>query len=94
MKKLHVKAIEGTEKGNANFDELISILVKVDYMRYLIQNMQEHFFEAYDADNEEDVKWIAWEFNRNRAYTAIISNALCTIQEQLEKLNLSRNSYL
>ena len=53
-------------------DDLTGIAVMVDCLRYTVQELQDDFFERYDSKNKEQEKYIAWEFNRNRARAEIV----------------------
>ena len=74
----------------SNKDDLYGIVKMVDYLRYTVQELQEDFFEKYDSENKESVKYIAWEFNRNRARAEIIFHSLWDIEQELNKLGVKR----
>lgn len=71
-------------------DDLISIVTMVDCLRYTVQELQEYFFDKFDSKNKEEVAYIAWEFNRNRARAEIINRSLWDIEKELNKLGVKR----
>lgn len=66
-------------------DELVSAAVALDAANYIIQEMQEDFFDAFNRDSDEDKFRILWEFNRNRAKMAILSTLIHEISQAFEK---------
>lgn len=72
-------------------DELVLTAEKIDSLAYIVQEMGEYFFEKFDPEKgKEDQQAILWEFHRNRAKFAIISNYLCQIQQELELNGIKR----
>lgn len=48
-------------------DDLIAISLQVNALQYIVQDLQEGFFETFNSEDEKDRPKIIWEFNRNRA---------------------------
>ena len=66
-------------------DELISVAVCFDSIRYLIQEIDEDYFARYDRSNPNDVISIAWEYNRNRAKINAVSKLLYEMEQIFEE---------
>lgn len=71
-------------------DDLNSIAVSVDCARYIVQDIQEGYFESLDSQDEEDKKWILWEFKRNRAKMMVVGKLIYEIQQELAQLGATR----
>ncbi len=57
----------------------------MDAAQYIIQDLQEDFFDCYNSSSDDD-KWkILWEYNRNRAKTAVLSRLVYEISQVFEK---------
>ncbi len=62
-------------------DELIGAAVALDSARYIIQDLQEDFFDCYNSSSDDD-KWrILHEFNRGRAKMAVLSHLIYEISQ-------------
>jgi hypothetical protein len=57
-------------------DNLIGSAVALDTIEYIMQDMQEEYFDKFDKHNKD---WIVWEFARNRARM----NAIVTLFREI-----------
>ncbi len=71
-------------------DDLIAISLQVNALQYIVQDLQEGFFETFNSEDEKDRPKIIWEFNRNRARTYIISEGLYQVEQILSQLGANR----
>lgn len=76
-------------ENNTNYvnkDELVGAAVALDVAQYIIQDLQEDFFDCYDSSSDDDKYKILWEYNRNRAKMAALSMLIYEISQAF-KLN-------
>lgn len=71
-------------------DALGRIAYIMDSMNYILQDVQEGYFEKYDPERADGHKGIVWEFPRNRAKTAALSLLMEQIQQALGEVGISR----
>jgi len=70
-------------------DDLCELAKAVEIMRYVIQGITEDFFNKFNGENKDDGWKIAWEFNRNRARAAILSDYLFEMEKTLKQFDIT-----
>ena len=70
-------------------DDIYRLAKAVEIMRYIVQEIEEDFFDAYNPSNKDDHWRIAHEFRRNRAKTEILADNLREIEEELKKHDIT-----
>ena len=92
MQNVKIKAEESQkESALIHPDELQEVVLLVDCLRYTVSDMGNGFFDCYNPrEDREDMKCVAWEFNRNRARFGIIENLLYQIEQQLHDCGVRR----
>ena len=68
-----------------NKDNLIGSALAIDAMEYILQDIQEDYFDKFNVKNEKDNFSIIYEFNRNRAKIAVISLLLNQIKNEFKE---------
>lgn len=62
----------------------------IDSSRYILQDVQEDYFEKYDSVNKKDADLLCWEFSRNRAKVLAISQLLYEAEKVLAQADIVR----
>ena len=75
-------------QDNISRDDLISAAVALDTAEYLLQDLQEDYFDL-DSSEPEGQMAIVYEFSRARAKTAALRLALEQISSAFSKLNIN-----
>ena len=70
-------------------DDLCELAKAVEIMRYTIQDIVEEFFDKYNSGNDADHFGIVWEFNRNRARTALLWDYLLQMENMLKQFDIT-----
>lgn len=68
-----------------NKDTLTCASAALDAAEYIIQEMQDNFFGRYNKEKPEDINYILWEFNRNRAKMTILSTLIREISQAFKQ---------
>jgi len=75
------------EKNNnyVDKDQLVNAAVALDAAEYVIQEMQENYFDCFDSSYEDDKRSILWEYSRNRAKMAVLSILIYEISKAFKE---------
>lgn len=71
-------------------DTLTLVAYLIDSADYILQDVQEDYFERYDNGCSDDKLYIVHEYNRNRAKTATLRIIVDQIQQALNSAEISR----
>ena len=82
-----LKAAPGTPE-QFDSDDLICIVQKLGAMRYLLQDMQEEYFEQYAPGTPDRNAGIVWEFQRNAARAMAVESLLHSVLDELRELHI------
>ena len=67
-------------------DEIWPIEKNLSNALYLIQEIQERYFEKYDKENREDHIKIVWEFNRCSSFASMIEDYVSAAKSSINDL--------
>lgn len=80
-----------TEKRLAQVSEAASLAARLlDSANYIMQDVQEDYFERYNPAQEDDAAAIRFEFSRNRAMIFAISRLLIDAEDALGEAGIAR----
>ena len=71
-------------------DDLFDVLRNLDAMRYLLQDMQEDYFDQYTPGAPNENNGIIWDFRRNAARLYAVEAMLQDAIGELEALGVKR----
>ena len=75
-------------QDNISRDDLIGAAVALDTAEYLLQDLQEDYFDL-DSSEQEGQRAIVYEFSRARAKTAALRLALEQISSAFSELKIN-----
>lgn len=73
-------------------DALALVTEKLEDARYLMQEINEEFFDKFDPDDDEDKFDITWEYPRYAAFFRILMLSVDDICELLKNAELKKKT--
>lgn len=73
-------------------DALVLVTEKLEDVRYLMQEINEEFFDKFDPDDDKDRLDIAWDYPRYAAFFRILMLSVDDIYEVLKNAELKKKT--